>query len=129
MRPEAILPALIIFLKALLPAMDTAELAKLPLLLAHYKEHRVRDPNITFSAFLALHYADSEHHKEDHSTHSELPFGQHHHLNITIPVWHAPALPDFPEPPQPLKIVHGAVQISGELKAHASSVWQPPRLG
>lgn len=129
MRLEALLLVTVILLKALLPAMDTAELAKLPLLLAHYQEHRQQDASITFTAFLALHYADSKHHEEDHSTHSQLPFGQHHHLNIIIPSWYAPALPEFPAPPQPVVVEHFSTELPEELAAHVNAVWQPPRQG
>lgn len=129
MRFASLIGALLILIKAVLPAMDTAELAKLPLLFDHFLEHRKTDSNLTFTAFLALHYADVKHHEEDHSTHSQLPFGQHHHLNIVIPVWYAPALPDFPSPPQPCAAEHGSLPLPDELPAYASPVWQPPRLG
>jgi|DewCreStandDraft_4_1066084.scaffolds.fasta_scaffold98515_2 hypothetical protein len=128
MHPQAILLVFIIFLKALIPAMDTAELAKIPLLFDHYQDHRKQDTNISFMAFLALHYADSKHHEEDHTTHSKLPFGQHHHLNIIITAWFAPTLPEFLLPPQPQKVEHNSMHFPQELSAHAISIWQPPRL-
>lgn len=128
MRAVTILSGFIILLKALLPAMDTAELAKLPLLINHFQEHRRLDRSMTFADFLALHYADARHHEEDHSTHSQLPFGQHHHLNVIISVWHAPTLPGFPVPPQPLTIKQRTSTFHRELPAHTSPVWQPPRF-
>lgn len=109
--------------------MDTAELAKLPLLLSHFQEHRKQNAAISFAAFLTLHYADPKHHEEDHSTHSQLPFGQHHHLNIVIPAWHAPSLPEFPARPKPVILQHFTTQLPEELSAHVASVWQPPRIG
>jgi ABC-type Zn2+ transport system substrate-binding protein/surface adhesin len=120
--------SLLLLLKALLPAMDTAELAKLPLLIEHYRQHRALDDSMNFLQFLAMHYTDARHHEEDHTTHSHLPFGQHHHLNVTIPVWNAPAIALLLSPPEGSDLRH---QIPGEvflIFSFAAHIWQPPRL-
>ncbi len=115
-------------IKALVPAMDTSELAKLPLLFEHFEAHRASDRSMDFLDFLVLHYTDARHHQEDHSTHSQLPFGQHHHVNIILPVLNAPEAPPLPEPPRPSYIQYTVPETRSVFSAFLPSIWQPPRM-
>jgi hypothetical protein len=116
-----------IFVQAITPAMDVLELRKLPALLEHYQVHRMKDQQLSFAEFLKMHYTDPVHHAEDHTTHSELPFGQHHHKWIVLPLWHFSDLHPLPAPPDPISIELSLFHIFSFYPDFYSSVWQPPR--
>lgn len=127
MRASAFFLVGIIFLKCLTPAMDTAELARLPLLIEHFRQHRAADVTMDFFKFIALHYANARHHEEDHSTHSQLPFGQHHHLNVVMQVWNAPSPLPFPFPLQLCSIRYFTPSVQLVPVVFITAVWQPPK--
>lgn len=54
------------------------DLMKLPLLFAHYLEHKAASEDLEMLAFIELHYADDDHQAEDHENHENLPFHHHH---------------------------------------------------
>jgi hypothetical protein len=81
---------LVLFLfSALVPAQAKEELAKLPGLLEHFKEHQAESPGISFFYFWKMHYGEGfAQHQTDHD-HSKLPGKEHcDHL-------HAPTLVAF----------------------------------
>ncbi|GIV35867.1 MAG: hypothetical protein KatS3mg032_0246 [Cyclobacteriaceae bacterium] len=82
-----------------------------------------------FLKFIALHYADARHHEEDHSTHSQLPFGQHHHLNVVLQVWNAPPPLAFPFPLQRSSIRYFTPFVQTVPVTHHTEVWHPPKSG
>jgi hypothetical protein len=49
-----------------------SELAKVPVLIEHYKEHCMENRTMDFFTFLKLHYANPEHQKSD-AKHDSLP--------------------------------------------------------
>jgi hypothetical protein len=55
-RPLALLFLSIVLVKALVPAMDTTDLTKLPALLERYHEHQALQPYLIFVEFLSLHF-------------------------------------------------------------------------
>lgn len=116
----------IILLKSFLPAMNTAELAKIPVLIEHYREHCNIDPSLTFLQFLALHYADEKHHRHDHSKHSKLPFGNMHHHPVTLQLWYA-ELPGIVLQPGSSKIFIVLLAEDNNPIIYKSAIWQPPR--
>jgi hypothetical protein len=116
----------VVLLKALMPAMNTAELARLPFLFEHFKEHRKSNQSITFLDFLILHYSDKNHHNSDHAKHSKLPFGNMHHQQVNIQLWYAEVcmiiIPEFSN------TYFCAVLTEGKLLSiFKPNVWQPPR--
>lgn len=67
--------SVLVWIQAYLVAPD---LVRLPLLLMHFQEHQQELPDLTFSAFLVLHYDDTEHEQQDQEDHEDLPFHHHH---------------------------------------------------
>ena len=57
--------------------VDFREWSKLPELATHFSEHRTKNPTLSFSEFLFLHYgAGADHHQpEEPVQHKQLPFG------------------------------------------------------
>ncbi len=49
------------------------ELAKIPQLIEHFREHQRENKVLGFISFLKMHYADPEHQRKDASRHGSLP--------------------------------------------------------
>lgn len=103
------------------------ELAKLPLLYSHYLEHKKEEKNLSFSAFLALHYNTNSGHSD--SKHSNLPFKSNNENTVV----------SFPMPLNELtlEVSHAYDIISIPLFFFYKSkytfhfltaIWQPPRI-
>ncbi len=120
---------LILFLfSALVPAQAKEELAKLPGLLEHFKEHQAETPEIGFFQFWKMHYGEGfAQHQTDHD-HSKLPGKEHcDHLHApTLVAFHN--LQDFTAG-QP--IIGEASRPIFEDQSYSFSlpndIWQPPR--
>ncbi len=50
-----------------------SELAKIPQLIEHFKQHQNENTQIDFISFLKMHYANPEHQRKDASRHGSLP--------------------------------------------------------
>lgn len=120
---------LVLFLfSALVPAQAKEELAKLPSLLEHFKEHQSETPGISFFQFWKMHYGEGfAKHQTDHD-HSKLP-GKGHcdHLHApTMVVFQN--LPNF-SPAQPV-IGEASLPVFQDQSysfSLPSDIWQPPR--
>ena len=55
-------------------ATDAYQMLKLPLLVAHYIQHRSENPDITIAAFLHIHYNDKIIIDDDFQQDMQLPF-------------------------------------------------------
>jgi hypothetical protein len=114
-----------LLLGGFLPHGDMEELAKIPVLIQHYLEHKAEaHGNLSFKDFLLTHYKDLHAQSKPDSAHENLPFFKH-----TIPamVFFLPVfkvnfkigfvlLPrsEFPEP-------------ENKPFGRASDPWQPPQ--
>jgi len=113
---------------ALLPAQAKEELAKLPELLEHFKEHQAETPGIAFFQFWKMHYGeDFAQHQSDHD-HSNLPM-KHHCEHV-----HAYALALLPQPclnPSISQVSTNGNQPVFIDQSYSFSlpndIWQPPR--
>lgn len=75
----------ILAFEAFFPDVDLSDCSHLPDLLAHYYEHRKTSPDITFLAFLRLHYGNPDHLASSTDAHQRLPFSKRqHHQNILV---------------------------------------------
>lgn len=67
--------AIYLLVLSFLPSMHAQELAKIPILIQHYQEHKQQSTSpIGIIEFLNLHYNDSNHDAQD--PHEDLPFHQ-----------------------------------------------------
>ncbi|GAB4344475.1 MAG: hypothetical protein OHK0038_24680 [Flammeovirgaceae bacterium] len=115
---------------SMLPNRNVLELGRLPFLFEHFSYHQQKEA-IGFVEFLSLHYANSQHHLEDHEQHQKLPFDHERVLNFHI-LHHFAFFPI-------LSIMFKSVfHFQTTLKFHLFSisfvsrlfanVWQPPKI-
>ncbi|HMO33476.1 MAG TPA: hypothetical protein PKE63_11150 [Lacibacter sp.] len=106
-----------------------AELFKLPVLLAHYQEHKTENETISLLQFLRLHYFTAHERATDVDKHMQLPFkaGECTVVSLAVPALPAAerTLPDVP--------VHQTASLYPKYttpvfhSAYAACIWQPPR--
>ena len=61
----------------LLSTTELKQLAKLPILIDHFQEHKATDQSITFLEFLSIHYTGMAVYDSDYETDMKLPFKSH----------------------------------------------------
>ncbi len=65
---------LLLFIPVFMLNNSLGELFKLPVLAAHFEEHRSQNPEIGFTDFLAMHYGGDDHNDKDQDRDEQLPF-------------------------------------------------------
>jgi hypothetical protein len=61
------------------------QLIQLPYLLQHYKDHKSKDPLMSFSDFLQIHYGNNHPNDKDDTEDQQLPFNSTGSINHTDP--------------------------------------------
>ena len=119
-----VIPILFLFLY-LLAYTDAGEIFFLPRLVEHFKDHRLRNPDLSLYDFLAIHYFAVT--NDNSSTdHQDLPFT---HIHGKVPASNMPST--FTA--EILRIAITCVDnLTGYNQPDAtakflSSIWQPPR--
>lgn len=108
--------------------MDLHDFVKLPRLLEHYQQHKLKAPEVSFFDFINLHYGSEaeRHDKEEHHEHEDLPFKS---LDCTFT--HTVSLLASFEAPAPSAQVCNVSYSNFYQSAFSSdfcqSIWQPPR--
>lgn len=118
----------------LVPAQIKEELGKLPQLAAHFQEHQLTEPSISFSEFLVMHYGSGfARHQSDHS-HSDLP-GKGNHVHSVACAFSHIVILEYTELPEvavriPSEPSNAAFFKESALlpSSHQSGIWQPPRM-
>jgi hypothetical protein len=106
------------------------DLMKLPLLFAHYLEHKAASEDLDMMAFIELHYADDDHQAEDHDNHENLPFHHHHGAGVDQQVQKVLDHDPFREVSFPVLSARKAVVIPVDkdlLAGHHPELLRPPR--
>ncbi|MDQ8006194.1 MAG: hypothetical protein REI64_15440 [Pedobacter sp.] len=125
--------ALHIFLLSfyLLSCTELHELAKVPVLVQHYFEHKNLDSKITFFGYLEEHYNDIPHTDNDEDRDNQLPFKTHElFASNTASQALPPSFGVMPKkayqilPKQKILINNDYIPNS----AFAGKIWQPPKL-
>ena len=108
------------------------ELAKIPALITHFKEHKKEIVGLTFFHFLQMHYADPDHQQNDQQRHGSLPLKASHlahaevfnfPVNLTTPSVFEPSLQ------QNIEKRSLILYQNPYLDSHYGlSVFQPPRV-
>lgn len=108
--------------------MDLHDFVKLPRLLEHYQQHKLKAPEVSFVDFINLHYGTEaeRHDKEEHQEHQDLPFKS---LDCTFT--HTVSLLVAFEGPSTPAVVCNMSYSNFYQSAFSSdfcqSIWQPPR--
>ncbi len=106
------------------------ELFKLPVLLAHFNEHKAENSQLSLLDFLQLHYISTHERNVPHQKHSDLPFKTAEYTLVSLSV---PALPvvekAVPELPLVLReLVYPKQQTPSPSSSYFACIWQPPRF-
>lgn len=68
-------------------ATEIHQLARLPQLLQHFRQHRQEDPSLSLLGFLQMHYTDPHPNDQDDDNDQELPFktgGEIYHIDTPV---------------------------------------------
>lgn len=112
----------------LLSATETGELFKLPLLAAHYYDHREEGNNTGLNAFLVQHYVTEDGTDKDAAEDSQLPFKSAEQNASSSFVSSLPS--SSIEITRPVKIFNHTFSGYKDWMIHTSyleAIWQPPR--
>lgn len=109
-----------------LNSLPIVQLAKLPVLVEHFREHRCLDQRITFLDFLAMHYWGTDLNDDDDARDNQLPF-KNDTINYSF-CFFAPL--NRVEVETPLFTVNDILpQLAGTFlpNAHLSALFRPPQ--
>ena len=120
--------AAIFFLTIVLLAQTPLQqLLRLPVFIAHLKEHRAEDPSISFSAFIVLHYFSGNPKDADYDRDMQLPFRAQDVVLISSTV----VLPGQVEmvfvSPAYKQRTYPLFHVTETLPNHSFDIFQPPR--
>ncbi|MGV3657274.1 MAG: hypothetical protein ACO1NX_04945 [Chitinophagaceae bacterium] len=110
----------------LLSQTPLQDLLKMPVLIAHYGDHKAQKGDISFLDYLKLHYL-SEHAKHDTHNNRQLPF---HASQIVIMSSHVvvpePTMMDF-VPTVYYRQTYPLLLLTQPLPSRSPEIWQPPK--
>ena len=109
---------------------EILELAKLPLLKEHFKEHKQWDASLSFIAFIGIHYFEDENPYGDQSRDMEMPFKKpclsfvSSIAGFIVPSAHTVTTSKVVVKERVLKFI---VDSSAYSSQYLAAIWQPPR--
>ena len=105
------------------------ELAKFPILIEHYQEHKQWDSKISFMGFMYMHYLEEFNKYGDYARDMEMPFKTHSQAFASVLGFIVPS-PDYliitktiPQNLEKKQITNSSVYSAQYLAA----IWQPPK--
>ena len=112
----------------LLNSSEFDQLVKIPALISHYLEHKETDKDLSFAAFIVLHYQSDYSQDHSDSKHHDLPFKSHecHSLSTLMVMDYHPVfnLPLFAQMDNNKVDMVPAFYNSENV----ASIWQPPQV-
>lgn len=107
---------------------QAGQLLKLPLLVTHYVQHKAENPQISFLAFLKIHYVDPQPYDADYQQDMQLPFKTPVDVCcVNIPVVLPPAFNINFKEPDAGSTAYNILNDEVPVCRLAYSVFQPPR--
>lgn len=105
-------------------------MAKFPVLIQHFYEHKLLNSHITFSEYITDHYNNIPHTDNDEERDNQLPFKRVDSNTSLSPVMPASYAADLQKPEFPLVAVKTFSRNDDFIpSAHISKIWQPPKSG
>ena len=102
---------------------------KMPILIAHYVEHKHENPQLTLLGFLRLHYSGKTVFDADHDQDMKLPFKTQENTAAFS------AINDVPQPigitiesPLLASLDYVILDMQVDLPARPNTIFQPPRV-
>jgi hypothetical protein len=119
--------AVVFLTESMFPCAEVSEIAKVPELWNHFRNHQIKTPDLTFLDFLDLHYSDSKHYNDEPRNHERLPFskGRHHVLTLQLAT-HQPHV-SFSNQYSFVMTIEEVVYVESRPVILPSMIWQPPR--
>ena len=118
-------------LQIVLPNFLLQDILRLPVLVVHYFHHNQSDRHTHFTDFIAQHYSHDQHHDEDHSEHSNLPF-HHHDLNLQLTTYTIAITDIYINSLPCYDILDTKNKITARQHFYSSatiaSIWRPPKF-
>lgn len=109
---------------------ELREIAKLPVLIQHFNEHRQLNGDITFTQFLIDHYNNIPHTDNDQERDNQLPFKTPDSNLMFSPVIPAPNPIALKKPVVPVAADEFFPRYADFIPTPGESrIWQPPRPG
>ena len=114
----------------LLAITEAHQLLKLPIVFAHFTEHKNEDKSISFLEFLDIHYMQGIKKDKDYERDMELPFKTASNCISVISSDYIPLIKAFSFA-EPVKISEKKIYANTNpyiLSAYLSNIWQPPKF-
>jgi hypothetical protein len=112
----------------LLAQSPLQQLLKLPVLVAHYGEHKIRSHGeISFLEFINLHYFTSHPDDGDYDRDQQLPFRTSEVIMISSTVVVPEQIIPHFEPPVFEEKTYPLINITGPFSHFTFDIWQPPK--
>lgn len=110
--------------------MDFHDIAKLPYLVDHYRQHKSKDSAFSIVEFIDMHYGSKakSHDKEEHEQHKGLPFKAPSGTSVHSCVF-MPGGPDTPVDLEYTDVCYTNFYQSSPYSEFSPTVFQPPRIG
>lgn len=103
------------------------QVLKLPVLIEHFREHQKEYKDISFAAFIQLHYFSGNPKDEDYNRDQQLPFRSDAVIlldsSIAIAEYHL----DLGTPPACCQQLYPLMNIATLPDRHGFDIWQPPK--
>lgn len=105
------------------------QIGQLPVLFAHYKEHKIWNPEIHFIQFLTQHYISNDQNEGDNARDQQLPFKSEHLLCAACcPLqFLSPAKMQIRQPVVIIPELPSPIDVMVKAEAHPGSLFRPPR--
>jgi hypothetical protein len=120
----------ILFLFAyLFSTTEAGQLFKIPAVIAHYKEHKKENRNISITKYLAMHYLYGSPRDKDYNKDMQLPFKTPSALISSIGSGFTPMVMQYSFEKllfDPLVKIH-LVREQFISASYLSNIWQPPK--
>jgi hypothetical protein len=122
--------AIFFFSLYLFSTTEARQLLKLPIVFKHFQEHKKENKDITFLAFLDMHYMHGSPVDDDYDRDMQLPFKTMGDCLSSVTLAFVPASPEIPvvrllvTPIKPTFLY----QQADILSPYLSCIWQPPRF-
>lgn len=123
---------LVLFILSLFLFSNTGlrEMVKLPVLFAHYFEHKELDSSITFLTYLMDHYNSVPHTDNDEDRDNQLPFKSVHFAGVFSPAIATIYISQLKKPVAAvIKGQHPVYTDCFVPGAAGGKIWQPPKSG
>jgi hypothetical protein len=105
-------------------------LLKLPVIFQHFAEHKLEDKNITFFAFLDMHYMHGSPKDKDYDKDMKLPFKTSYDCISGISLAIVPQIINlsFTKPITIIEKKNYIILNQCISSAYLANIWQPPRF-